>query len=91
MPRMRPMGARTDRGLGVLVVRALTEPTGDRPMVVEVLEMDPSGNDRVLLVTSSSRSATRAVRDWLDAQDPSGPEPRPTVSRVSKGKGAGFA
>ncbi|MEK6720724.1 MAG: hypothetical protein AABZ33_08665 [Chloroflexota bacterium] len=82
------MGARTDRGLGVLVVRALTEPTGDRPMVVEVLEVDPSGNDRVLLVTSSSRSATRAVRDWLDAQDPSAPERPPAVVRASRRKGA---
>lgn len=39
-------------------------------MVVELLEVDPAGHDRVLLVTSSSRLATRAVRDWLEIQDP---------------------
>lgn len=46
-------------------------------MVVEVLEVDPGGQDRVLLVTSSSRLATRAVRDWLEIQDPASRATRP--------------
>lgn len=53
----------------MLVIRALTEPSGGRPMVVEVIEVDPAGHDRVLLVTSSSRLATSTVRDWLEMQD----------------------
>lgn len=64
----------------MLVIRALTEPSGGRPMVVEVLEVDPAGHDRVLLVTSSSRLATSAVRDWLDVQDSAGQRSRPQTS-----------
>lgn len=64
----------------MLVIRALTEPSGGRPMVVEVLEVDPAGHDRVLLVTSSSRLATSAVRDWLEMQDPARQRSRQTTS-----------
>ena len=46
-------------------------------MVVEVLEVDPAGHDRVLLVTSSARLATRAVKDWLEIQDAAGREALP--------------
>lgn len=68
----------------MLVIRALTEPSGGRPMVVEVLEVDPAGHDRVLLVTSSSRLATSAVRDWLDTQDPAGQRSRQKTSRGAR-------
>lgn len=73
----------------MLVIRAITEPTGGRSMVVEVLEVDPAGQDRVLLVTSSSRLATRAVRDWLEVQDPARHATRPLdtgTTRVTRVK-----
>ncbi len=80
------MGAQGPGGYGVLVIRAITEPDGARPMVVEVVEMDLAGHDHVLLVTSSQRQATRAVRDWLGAQD--SVVPRRTTSRERTGRRA---
>ncbi len=59
-----------------MVIRAITEPAAPRPVVIEILEVDLSGRDRVLRVTTSSRVAARIVRDWLDARGSADPPGR---------------
>ncbi len=50
----------------VLVVRAFVEGGSRRTLLVRVLEVNTSGPDRILAVTGSSRTASRAVRRWLE-------------------------
>jgi hypothetical protein len=56
-----------DERVGVLVIRVFVENGPERRLLVRLLEVSQSGDDRVIGIVATSAAAMRLVNKWMDS------------------------